>query len=235
MIRLLPKSEIDRAKALDRQREIDEGKKLATRVDGLRQTHAKEEAELQSFRSKTLAQIQLEINGEIERLENAKRKVKEKRDELLSLSGPLDKAWLYYVTSEKKQIAEMKSSIEQKSAQLQAKLEQQALLKKDTEQEKRSYVLGQQENVTERSRISQLLSDTEVAASETRNKAAAILVESENQRSEAARKFQTATDRLKAAELYEQRLKSKEDELENREMEVLAKELLYYSPVKKNG
>lgn len=233
-MRLLPKSEVDKAKALDRQREIEEGKKLATRVDTLRDTHAKEEAELQSFRSKTLAQIQIEVNGEIERLEDVKREVNEKRQELFSLSGPLDKAWKYYITSEKTKIALEKSEIERLNVQLQIKIDQNSLLSEEMFAEKRSYLLGQTENIRDRVLAKSVLTQAEDSASKMSDKTKLILTEAEKKRIEVQRLLDNSKEREKSLVLYENRLKQKEDELETREMEALAKELLYYSPVKKN-
>lgn len=59
-MKLLQKSEIDKAKALDRQREINEGTKLARRVDSLRQIQAEEEASLNKFRIATIKGIKEE-------------------------------------------------------------------------------------------------------------------------------------------------------------------------------
>ncbi len=60
-MRLLPKSEIQKAKALDRQREIEEGKKLADKVDTLRELRSEEEVTLEAWRTKTVAAIAKEI------------------------------------------------------------------------------------------------------------------------------------------------------------------------------
>ncbi len=66
-MKLLQKSEIDKAKALDRQREINEGTKLAKRVDSLREIHAQEEASLNKFRVATLKGIK-EETGALEKI-----------------------------------------------------------------------------------------------------------------------------------------------------------------------
>lgn len=61
-VRLLKKSEVDQKKASDRKREMDEGLKLARRVDSLREVMAQEEAALKTYRASTLSVIQDEIN-----------------------------------------------------------------------------------------------------------------------------------------------------------------------------
>lgn len=60
-IKLLPKSEIAKAKVKDRQLEIQEGAKLASRVDNLRETVATEEKALSDFRREALSSIQKDI------------------------------------------------------------------------------------------------------------------------------------------------------------------------------
>lgn len=61
VLRLLKKSEVATAKSLEKKREIDEGLKIARRVDSLREVHANEETSLESFRVKTITAIHLEI------------------------------------------------------------------------------------------------------------------------------------------------------------------------------
>lgn len=60
-MQLLTKNEVADAKNLDRKREIDEGVKLALKVDALRQAAATEEARLNLVRASTLAQVQKDI------------------------------------------------------------------------------------------------------------------------------------------------------------------------------
>ena len=60
-MRLLQKSAVNKAKAIDREREITEGKKLATRVDSLRELSAVEENNLFAFREQTMTAIRAEL------------------------------------------------------------------------------------------------------------------------------------------------------------------------------
>ncbi len=71
-LKLLPKSEVDRLKNIDRQKEVEEGLKLSRRVDGLRRLVSQEEAVLEKFRSETVKGIMQEIadlNAQKEQLE----------------------------------------------------------------------------------------------------------------------------------------------------------------------
>lgn len=60
-IKLLPKHEINRLQAQEKRQTVEEGLKLANRVENLREIAAKEEASLASFRASTLKAIQKEI------------------------------------------------------------------------------------------------------------------------------------------------------------------------------
>lgn len=79
MIKLLSKSEIATGKAKERRQSIDEGVKLANRVDNLRKVAADEESALEKFRKESMKAIQAEI----------KTKTKE-RDDLLSEVAKLE-------------------------------------------------------------------------------------------------------------------------------------------------
>ena len=70
-IKLLTKQEINLRKANEKRLEIEEGRKLASRVDNLRELVAQEEASLASFRAKTVANI----GAEIKKLEQEKQTV----------------------------------------------------------------------------------------------------------------------------------------------------------------
>lgn len=60
-MKLLPRQEITALKNIERKKEIDEGAKLAQKIDVLRETAAKEEASLSKFREKTLGLIRGDV------------------------------------------------------------------------------------------------------------------------------------------------------------------------------
>lgn len=95
-MRLLSKSEIAQAKATEQRRDIEEGLKIAKRVDSLREIKVQEEAALEKFRSETLSHINDEIikkNQELDALEHEVKDLQKRRKEALE---PLDKAWEDY-------------------------------------------------------------------------------------------------------------------------------------------
>lgn len=86
-VRLLPKSLIAEQKAKVQTREIQEGMKLANRVDGLRELYSKTEQELETYRTATLASIGKEITeleGKKTKLEIDFRNLKSQYESMLS-------------------------------------------------------------------------------------------------------------------------------------------------------
>lgn len=81
-IKLLSKQEINQKQALQRHVEIEEGRKLAKRVDNLRELAVQEEASLASFRANTLKNINEEIKKATKEHEAVLNQVKELRTEL---------------------------------------------------------------------------------------------------------------------------------------------------------
>ena len=71
MIKLLPKNKIAENKAKQASREIQEGVKVATRIDGLRELWSKTENDFELYKTSTLARI----NEEIVTLKNKKDKL----------------------------------------------------------------------------------------------------------------------------------------------------------------
>lgn len=92
-MRLLPKKQVIASLALQKKNEIDSGLNLAKKVDALRDTLGKEEANLLSFRSGTIATVQAEIDQKVRELEGVKREIQVRSAELLELQKPLDFEW----------------------------------------------------------------------------------------------------------------------------------------------
>jgi hypothetical protein len=85
-VKLLPKAAIAELKAKETSREIQEGAKLATRVDGLRTLWAKTEQDFELYKTSTLAAINEEItkaNNEKERLTSEIKKMQVKYDTMM--------------------------------------------------------------------------------------------------------------------------------------------------------
>lgn len=289
-IKLLPKSEIDKLKSSDRQREIDEGVKLAKKVDALREIQSQEEVSLTKFRNETVKVIVSEINAKILERDALIEKIAERRHELLLLSGPIDRAWLFYVNSEKKAIDKLKSesettlteanrtllenqdftskmeSIKEKELlELQEKREKWEeytkietsnldSLKADTQKHSieaaKKLIESQKlfkQNENEKFRLEKLhreTSETFENAQQLFDSGKKIVLDAESQsrviiqsakRTEklAIKRNADAATRETNVRLKEEALAQKEREVEDRELAALAKELMYYSPVKR--
>ena len=136
-MKLLQKSDIAKAKSVDRQREIDQGVQLAKRVDSLRETVAQEEASLQKFRKETLSTIQAQITTESDRLGALTSEVAElERRKGLALE-PLDAQW--------KELSNAQLAHQEKTESLEQK--RQELDRKDTELSSREQVTISKEEV----------------------------------------------------------------------------------------
>lgn len=89
-MRLLTKNEVQTAKNADKKREIDEGVKLAKKVDTLRKVSAEEETRLGKFREQSMAQLKhdgLTLQAENKELEIRNVALKAER---LRLEAPID-------------------------------------------------------------------------------------------------------------------------------------------------
>lgn len=92
-MRLLQKSEIDKANAEATRKTIDEGIKIARRIDSLRETASQEEKSLEDFRVKTVKVIHSEIDSLIHERDALTTEVEELRKAKKEAQKPLDAEW----------------------------------------------------------------------------------------------------------------------------------------------
>ncbi len=92
-MRLLQKSEIDRKKAVEQKTLMDEGLKIAKRVDILRETVAREEVALERFRASSVETINAEIVPLEKKKNDIKKEVSDLEDTRRELMKPLDAEW----------------------------------------------------------------------------------------------------------------------------------------------
>lgn len=194
-MKLLKKEDIAEHLALDRKIEIDEGKKLATKVDALRIAYAQEEQRLRLFRDSTLQNIQREIDpwltikAELEAEINALTEAKK------ALQEPLDAKW--------KEVRYLETSLE--SLQEYLTSSQAGLLNLERRLRER-----EQSIETEKSRIDDLKKSIE-----------SIQSEAAQDRQDAARTLQ---DALHEAQERESKIVSREQNLAHREANILSQE-----------
>lgn len=134
-MRLLPKKEIDSQKAQERKAEIDEGVKLARRVDSLRELQATEEANLTKFRQASLAQLQMEIKPLEEQRDGLLREVTSLEERRAIALIPLDAEW-QKLDREKALCTEKEEELREREIFLEQNIHEAELSFKEAETEK---------------------------------------------------------------------------------------------------
>lgn len=119
-MRLLPKSEILEAKNLDRKIEIDEGAKLAGKIDLLRKTVAEEEQNLSKFRLESLKTLREEMGALKEQRDDLEKDIEGLKETRKLLQVPLDAEW-EEVSNKSDILAEFENSLNAKSLELSIK------------------------------------------------------------------------------------------------------------------
>lgn len=201
----MPKSAIHTANAEARRKDIDEGAKLAKRIDGLRETLADEEASLEKFRVATTANIKAEIAPLEEKLGGLKKEVGELERTRAQLLIPLDAEW-EKVEAEKAIIEQQKHDVGEIQKQAEQDKSEAAELLKTAQQKAQQATYNEEE--TER---------TLGKARQDRTDAARTL--------EQARLQKIRTEREHAAKLHpltvrEQRCEKKEEWVKIKEQEI---------------
>lgn len=116
-MRLLDKKSIQVAQANDRKLEIDEGLKVARKVDALRVTFSEEESRLNKFRAETVPRVQSEIDEYIEKRDILVSEIKALEEKRLELQKPLDHEWSK-LNQENMKLEHIKVELEYKEKQL---------------------------------------------------------------------------------------------------------------------
>lgn len=93
MQRLLPKQEVERRRRDEERQRMDEGLRVAERVDTLRETLASEEAAFERYRVESLKEIQEEIGTARSKRDELLSEVVRLRIEQKALSEPLEALW----------------------------------------------------------------------------------------------------------------------------------------------
>lgn len=165
-VRLLSKHEIQRRKSEERRQEIEEGLKVARRVDALRETLASEETSLEQYRSSTLKAIQNDLQETADKKNSLLSEIAILERRRSQLQVPLDAAWSQaralreearlQLETNQVQAVELKTyeaRLQQRSVEIQKEQEVISLQKDDiaTEKLQASSLLEKANNVYERS------------------------------------------------------------------------------------
>lgn len=91
--RLLDKKVVNAEVATQRKNLIDSGLTMAKKIDAVRETLQEETKNLDTFRTESVAIVQIEIDQKLNILDNIKRNIEERKQELVQLQIPLDQQW----------------------------------------------------------------------------------------------------------------------------------------------
>jgi len=200
--RLLNRREIDARKAQERKRELDEGKKLASRVDTLREIAATEETKLDKFRHESLEVIGKEIADKTAEKDALERELRIKRQEREELERPLD---------------EKKAALDKREAELNERAEEIAQKDAQLKLSVAANIQRERDNEVERGRIA------DERATASRN-----LIESEQLHTDAKRIMKEAVEKdeilSKALTLRENRVQKREDATTEKEKSFIDRE-----------
>lgn len=92
-MKLMPKSEVEKAKSAEQKQAVDEGMKLARRIDNLREIAASEEVSLENFRRTTVERIHEEISTETGKRDALRTEVATLERRRKEAIKPLDEEW----------------------------------------------------------------------------------------------------------------------------------------------
>lgn len=232
MLRLLPKNEAARRRTEEDRQRMDEGMRVAERVDTLREIASSDEVAIEQYRISSLVAVQEEVNALHATLNEKRDALKEAerawRKLMETKQAPLDKQWFLFVSTEKKRIESQQAQLtkelgEADKERIRLKTIELSLAQRDVALKKTQKDVSVSLQVTERNRLeSQRTLDNARATSEK-------LIT-------AAEKRDKASEELREdVQIRSQLLDTREKELEQREQDVLVKELMYYSPVKSNN
>ena len=202
-IKLLPKSELANLKAKEKTREVQEGVKIATRVDGLRELWSKTESDFEIYKTSTLSAIQKEI----EALTNKRDKVYE---ELRQMQSKYD-SLMPEIKFKRSELAQFEKSLTAWEKKLSKREDDAALLEIDVLEAKKK------------------AEDAEMRSEENERISRNLLIQSEQKKASAENALTTAcTIHDKAYQdkkEIEAALELREISIKTKEKELLSKEL----------
>lgn len=217
-MKLLSKREIDKAKAVDRQREIEQGVKLATRVDTLRETASEEEANLTKVRVASVAQLHAEINPLMDQKEQLISDIRELENLKRIAQIPLDAEW-EKVRKEKESLNGLEERLSHREHSLAERSQQVEAGEKELAIEKERAAEYTHLAAQDRASASNSLDAAHESAAEMRNQAQIVL-------SNAELKETAALRREAKVAVREREVKMKDEYLTKRELDLIATERL---------
>lgn len=212
VMRLLPKLELDKAKATERRVAIDEGLKIARRVDNLREVAAEAETTLEKFRRETVARVNEEIAQKVKERNELETGNVQRRLERAELEKPLTAAWAEIdkenarldTLREETSRGRTKLEDDQRETEIAAKKASKALARATTKEELATSLLADADTASKQA--------TSTLANANRTKDAAVALK-EKTNKELMHRDLMATSRERGVTMREQALTVREKEL----------------------
>lgn len=212
VVRLLPKSEIDKRKAEQQRQEITEGLKVANRVDTLREIRASEETAFEKWKKDTISLIQSEINAKYSERDALAGEIMVLESERKSLQEPLDAEWTK-VESSKEEVNRLGGILRKREFDLNQK-------EGDVLERERQIPVEEKRIETLNLRASQNLLKSESIASQTKKESEELIRGASLKLAEAEIRDKELTERERISIEQSNQLSEKETNLLKREQEL---------------
>ncbi|MDE2232906.1 MAG: hypothetical protein KGJ90_02125 [Patescibacteria group bacterium] len=234
---LLPRSNIDSKKAEERRQTLQEGHRLAEYLDSLREMKANEEKAFEEYRKGVTNDVQDEISSLHRQKEALEEEMKQKKAawaaQLQEMYGPLDKQWMRYVKEEKARIEKELAEQQLIRSDLEEKRKINTLLHDSLQKEREDVRILSSKASEELGKASQAKKEGERLRKDAKKEAERILVLAKEKDEETEKRAYSVAMQEESLAVRQAELKKFSDSIEEREWKVIAKELQFYSPVKK--
>jgi len=230
---LLNRQDVDKKKAEERRQMLEEGMKLAERIDSLREMAANEESIFEKMQSDRLKNLEEKIAESVRQIEAIEIEIDERREKLVAYKKPLEQQWFTYIKEEKADIDSRKASLLKEQSNLQNAIALNIQRERDNETHAKELELRRLEYQRLIAEAKEAKKQIDAEARKTRSQAQQILSESEARDEDSKRKEREMDERKNHLDLREKKLEEESIAIREREYRVLAKELQFYSPIKK--
>lgn len=234
-MKLLPPREREALKQKEQERLVVEETARQKRIDGLREAEESSKKRLADYQEKEFERHRIEVEKRQNELSGLDMQIAEKKKEWKSLLEPLDKQFARFVRDERKKIEGEHAANEAIRAELEREKEVLGSKKDELEADRKQVAQERVEVTLVRSSFDKKKLSDERDIRQQLKEASDKLGNAKVLEESARSKETEAIKRLSAIEARSRLLDKREEDLENRELAVIVKELEHYSPVRSNN
>lgn len=217
-VRLLPKHEIDSKRAEEQRQRIQEGMRIAERVDTLRETAASEEIAFEKFRTELMQTIQGEIAVKKLERDSLEAALIPMRIEFERISNPPDltQAWENVRIQKEKNKEEndrlfnLGTHLERENASIEER-------KQNVSEREDAVEISKRDAEIRRAEARQMKDEAVIILDRTRNDAAIVTLEAEFKHTEATKRIAIAKEKERAVSIREKASREQGKDLAIRE------------------